>query len=768
MRFLGQTFGTDIIERIRTTLDTGLETTRSGLSRRVCEWLDWRSVTGKPREIDARKALLALENKGLIELPPAQTEPPQSRCDREPPPRYSVEVTGALSDVGEVSLVAVSSKEAELSRLWNGLLDDHHPLGSGPLCGAQQRYLIRSEQFGWLGGLAFSAAAWHLRERDDWIGWSPKTRRANLHKVVANSRFLLLPGVRVAHLASHVLGLAARTVATDWQDRYGYTPVLLESFVDESAHAGTCYRASNWQRLGETAGRGRQDRHYACANGIKAIYVLPLDEGWRQALSHGAQRTLRLPAPPQEEDDWAAHEFGRVDFVDGRLHERTLTLARDFYAQPLAPIPQACGGDLAKTKGAYRFFSNPNVDLDTLLESHIEATAQRMQAHPVVLSVQDTTSLNYNTHSATKELGPINTHADGAQGLKLHDTVAYTPQGVPLGVIDAECWARDPIPTEPTSGASARRAVEETEALRWINSYLQSARVQVLLPETQVVCVADREADIYELFERAQQTPEGPDLLIRANRSRVRRVEADDADDELPLLWEHVGRQPVVGAMQLHIPGKGGRKARTADLVVRHAQVTLRPPRGNKGAPLTVWAVHAIEPAAPPGIEPVEWLLLTTVAVEDFEQAMERLSWYAVRWSIEIFHRTLKSGCRIEDRRLAEADNLQACLALDMVVAWRVLYLTHLGRHTPDVPCSVFFEEEEWQALYAYHHQHAVPPEAPPTLGAAMRMVAKIGGFLGRKGDGDPGATVLWRGLDKLSFITNTFRLFHPVLPSGP
>ena len=210
MRFLGQTFGTDIIERIRTTLDTGVETTRSGLSRRVCEWLDWRSVTGKPREIDARKALLALENKGLIELPPAQTEPPQSRCDREPPPRCSVEVAGALSDVGEVSLVAVSSKEAELSRLWNGLLDDHHPLGSGPLCGAQQRYLIRSEQFGWLGGLAFSAAAWHLRERDDWIGWSPKTRRANLHKVVANSRFLLLPGVRVPHLASHVLGLAAQ------------------------------------------------------------------------------------------------------------------------------------------------------------------------------------------------------------------------------------------------------------------------------------------------------------------------------------------------------------------------------------------------------------------------------------------------------------------------------------------------------------------------------------------------------------------------------
>ena len=139
------------------------------------------------------------------------------------------------------------------------------------LCGARQRYLIRSEQHGWLGGLAFSAAAWHLRDRGKWIGWSPITRRDNLHKVVSNSRFLLLPEVRVPHLASHVLGLAARSVVDDWPRRYGYTPVLLESFIDENDYAGTCYRASNWQRVGETSGRGRQDRHNACAAGRKSI-----------------------------------------------------------------------------------------------------------------------------------------------------------------------------------------------------------------------------------------------------------------------------------------------------------------------------------------------------------------------------------------------------------------------------------------------------------------------------------------------------------------
>jgi hypothetical protein len=405
------------------------------------------------------------------------------------------------------------------------------------------------------------------------------------------------------------------------------------------------------------------------------------------------------------------------------------------------------------------------VDLDTLLASHIEATAQRMQAHPVVLAVQDTTSLNYQTHPATGGLGPINTHADGAQGLKLHDTLAFTPSGVPLGVMDAECWAREPIPDEPEAGARPRGGVEETEALRWLTSYLQSARLQALVPETRVVSVADREADIYELFEQAQQTPQGPDLLIRANRSRVRRV--DTGEEALPRLWDHVAAQPQAGTLELHIPGQGGRKARTAELVVRHAQVTLPPPRGKQGRKLTLWAVHAVEPTPPPDTEAVEWLLLTTVAVEDFAQACERLRWYAVRWSIEIFHRTLKSGCRIEDRRLAEAGHLQACLALDMIVAWRVLYLTRLGRETPDLPCDVFFEEEEWKALCAYHHKSATPPEAPPTLGEAMGMVAKIGGFLGRKGDGSPGATVLWRGLDKLSFLAELFRIFH-AQPCGP
>jgi len=642
------------------------------------------------------------------------------------------------------------------------------------LCGAQQRYLIRSPVVGWLGALGFSAAAWQLAARDEWIGWCAHARRAQLGRVVANSRFLILPSIEVANLGSHVLALAARRLPLDWSRRYGEAPVLLETFVDESRFAGTVYKAANWQRLGETRGRGRQDRDNRAALAVKAIYVLPLQPEWRTLLCRRPAPVLRL-SPPTTLDarmdaggdtGWAEQEFGRVDFPDARLRPRLLSLAAAFAAQPTAPIPVALQGNASDTKAAYRFFNNPQVDLQTLLQPHFEATAARIAEQPVVLTAQDTTSLNYDAHPATRDVGPINTHADGAQGLKLHDTLALTPEGVPLGLIDIQVWARDAQQTDQAAQRK-RRPIEDKESQRWLDSFRRTAAFQRLCPDTRLVSVADREADIYELFQEATQDPDGPDLLVRANRATQRRVDGDD-NEQTPL-WNYLPTCPLLGHCDLAIPGRGGRKARVATLEIRCAAIQLHPPKRLKGAPaLALWAVHAIEPKPPAGAEAVEWLLLTTVATVTLEDALERLRWYAVRWNIEVFHRTLKSGCRIEDRRLNSAAGLQACLAIDLVVAWRVMWLSKLGRETPDVPCSVFFEQAEWQALHCHHHRSPNPPETPPTLGEAMHMVAKLGGFLGRQCDGNPGATALWRGLARLSDITDTFAIFHPSIPAGP
>lgn len=775
MRLFGQEFDPSTLARIRGAIAEDASLSRSELSRRVCEWLDWRGPDGRPRQLSSRKALRALDEQGLICLPASFQAPPKagesSAADRWTAPVFQ----GALRELGPVELVAVAGRDP-LAGVWRQMMDTHHPLGAGPLCGAQQRYLIHGQNAGWVGALAFSAAAWHLRPRDEWIEWDAHGRRANLHRVVANSRFLILHSVEVPNLGSHVLRLAAQRVVEDWPRRYGYAPVLLETFVDESRFAGTVYKAANWKRLGQTQGRGRQDRDNQAAVGVKAIYALPLCKDWREILWELPARRLRLPppvppeaasaeSPPQAGSSWAEHEFGRADLPDGRLRKRLVALAEAFLKRPLDPIPVVCQGDASQAQAAYRFFRNPQVNLETLLHSHYEAAAGRIAAQPRVLVAQDTTSLNYDRHRATRGLGPINTRADGAQGLKLHDSLALTPEGMPLGLVDIQLWAREPHTDEPEA-KDPRRPIEEKESHRWLHSFRRTAEVQRLCPQTHLISIADREADLYELFQEAVRDPAGPDLLIRASRTTQRQV----ADEEgLQPLWGYIPAQPVAGGSALAIPGRGGRPPRVAQLAIRFAPIQLSPPkRLQDEAAIPLWAIHAAEREPPPDAEPVEWLLLTTVPTTTLEEAHERLDWYAARWNIEVFHRTLKSGCRIEDRRLADADGLEACLALDLVVAWRVMYLAKLGRETPDVPCTVFFEEAEWKALVCYHQRTQVPPETPPSIGEAMRMVAKIGGFLGRKADGDPGATVLWRGLDKLAYITDTFLVFHPAMPSGP
>jgi hypothetical protein len=762
MRLFGQTFTTAILERVRAAAaEPGV--TRSALSRRVCEWLNWRGANGKPQEVSSRKALVELQRRGLLTLPEAQQTPPQGRAAGAPEPFEAPIFAGPLAALGAVELVAVEGRA--LAGLYHAMMQRYHPLGGGPLCGAQQRYLIRSPVVGWLGALAFSAAAWQIAARDDWIGWCAHARRANLTRVVANSRFLLLPTVAVPNLGSHVLALAAARVRTDWPPHYGYAPLLLETFVDERQFAGTVYKAANWQRLGESAGRGRQDRANCAEAGVKALYVLPLQRDWRAQLCQRPAPQLRLAPAVDPAAAWTEQEFGQVDFPDGRLRPRLLQLAQAFGEHPTAPISVALNGAASATKAAYRFFHNPQVDLQTLLHPHYEATAGRIREHPLVLVAQDTTSLNYDAHAATHELGPINTRADGAQGLKLHDSLALTPEGVPLGLIDIQVWARDP---QQMGQAKQRkeRPIAEKESQRWLTSLQRTAEVQRLCPHTRLVNIADREADIYELFAAAVHNPAGPDLLVRASRTTQRQIAAAD---EHNLLWEVLPAQPVLGGCTLRIPARGGRKARRATLQIRCAPIQLRPPKRLSGAPLLgLWAIHAVEVDAPADSEPVEWLLLTTVPTRSLDEAIERLGWYSARWNIEVFHRTLKSGCRIEDRRLGDAASLQACLSIDLVVAWRVMYLTKLGRETPDLPCSVFFEEAEWKALVCHQQHSPNPPETPPTLGEAMRLVAKLGGFLRRKGDGHPGATVLWRGLNRLADITDTFCIFHPSIPSGP
>jgi hypothetical protein len=760
MRVCGLEFRSDTIHLIRETLDETPSISRRSLAHRVCERMDWRAANGRPKEAVCRKALAVLDGNGLLDLPKsdrASGYEPSPKL-RQPVLLQSVHVDCALDELGHIEIEMIASRYSKSSRTWNDLMDSHHYLGSGPLCGAQLRYLIHSSVCGYLGAVSFSSPAWALRKRDEFIGWTEAARRSNLQRVVCNSRFLIVPTVRVPNLASHILGQCARQIGNDWMARYGIEPVLLETFVDGKRFSGASYRAANWIHVGQTSGRRGAQRE--AGGWAKEIFLYPLCDDWQQVLC--TEPEMRLGEKPHDTDygDWVEEEFATVELFDPRLKRRLFGMVRDFYGQPQASIPQACGSQ-AKTKAAYRFFDNKRVTMDRVLRAHTESSVERIRAHEVVLAVQDTTTLNYSTHRATEDLGPISTKKSDAVGLVVHDTMAFSPEGTPLGLLDVQCWARDP----QDRGKKYRRKqlpIEQKESMKWLRSYRVVSQVQQLCPRTMLVSVGDRESDIYELFLETLHNPRGPNLLVRCERTR-NRISGHE------YLWEKMANQPVSGIQVVHVPRRGCQLARDARLEVRHAEVKLKPPSGKGYPPITVWMVYAREVDYPLAVaSPLEWMLLTTVEVSSLAQACERLSWYARRWGIEVYHRTLKSGCRIEDRQLETADGLEACLALDMVVAWRIYHLTMLGRQVPDLPCTIFFDEAEWKALYILANQTTDLPATEPTLREAVRMVASLGGFLGRKGDGEPGTTTLWRGLQRLESGVAVYRLLLPHLRSGP
>ncbi|MCR4292312.1 MAG: IS4 family transposase [Candidatus Kuenenia sp.] len=762
MRICGKEISDENISQIREIIAENWQKSRTQLSRQICEALEWRGPNGRLKDASCRVVLLRLHHKGIIQLPEAQKRPcsgvPKGRDRKQ---EFEVEgVECELSELGEIRIIKVPGRYSKLYRVWKELMDRYHYLGSGPLCGYQIKYLIESERYGYVGGFAFSSAAWRLEARERWIGWDESRRQENLSKVVCNSRFLIVPWVQVKNLASQVLSGCIRRLREDWYERYKIKPVLLETFIEQKRFRGSSYRASNWVHIGSTKGRGRQDRGNEYGESIKDIYMYPLDKDFRKELCKGMPEKV---ISKEEEVDWAEEEFSGAELGDERRVERLITIARDFYARPQSNIPQACGSR-AKTKAAYRFLESKSTTMEKIHKSHYEATVNRIGKESVVLAVQDTTTLNYSTHPATADLGLIGSKVDGFVGLIVHDTMAFNVEGTPLGVIDVQCWARDPADFGKKH-LRHKLSIEQKESNKWLKSFHVAAEVQRRCAETTVVSVGDREADIYELFHLALKEAENPKLLVRAEHNRL-------LADGQGQLYEYLRTKEVSGVQTVRVPRKQSRPVREAKLEIRFGEVTLEPPRSKKElGELSIWTVYARETEVPDGVEGLEWMLMTTCEVKTFEQAVEKLQWYCLRWGIEIYHRVLKSGCRIEQRQLGSAGRIEACLAIDMVVAWRIYHLTKLGREMPNMPCTVFFEDAEWKALVAYKTQNLIPPENPPTLREAIHMVASLGGFLGRKCDGEPGTQTLWLGLQRLDDITEMWKisisalaphLFHP------
>jgi hypothetical protein len=373
------------------------------------------------------------------------------------------------------------------------------------------------------------------------------------------------------------------------------------------------------------------------------------------------------------------------------------------------------------------------------LSPHREATLQRVGQHPVVLCVEDTSELDFTSKSKVKGLGPLN--YDGTRGLHIHPMLAITPERLCLGVLELWRWVRD---ADDHGGKDRQhrlaRSLEEKESLRWVEGYKKVAELQRQVGETRLVYVADRDSDLFELFEAAAAGP--AHWLIRAAQDRALKGGG--------LIWDKVGESPSLGQIAFDLPAGRGRRARRVEQSLHVLRVLLRPPYrpDKKLAPVAVTAILAREENPPPGEDPIEWLLLSSLAVESFEEACEKVQWYLCRWQIEVFFRILKSGCKVEQLQLQSRERIEAALALYLIVAWRVLYLTQLGRVVPDLSCEVAFSAQEWQAVYIVIKRQN-PPSQPPRLLEILTLVARLGGFLARKGDGPPGPKAIWIGLGR-------------------
>jgi hypothetical protein len=477
---------------------------------------------------------------------------------------------------------------------------------------------------------------------------------------------------------------------------------------------------------------------------------------------------------------WVREEVASADLKDKRLNQRLMQIVSDMAERPVASIPAACGG-YAETVAAYRFFDNEKVMYQNVLEPHVAATRRRIADQEVVLLVQDTTELDLTRpQQQVVGAGPMDSMA--RRGAYLHLLEAFTADGTPLGAVAAEIWTRDEkYFSQPQQEKRKKRKalpIEEKESYRWLECLRQTRELAQEFPDVLCVCVGDSEADIYHLF--AEPRGEQPvQWLIRACQERC---VCDETGQSGPTIREEVMSRPVLFTKEITVRGREAktacetrarrtaRKSRTAVVEVRAARVTLRPPaQSDRPLPRVAVNVVLVREADPPaGEEPVEWVLLTTLPIDTVDQVRQIIQYYCVRWMIEVLYRTLKSGCRVEERLFEHIDRLLPCAAVYLIVAWRTLMLVRLGRSCPDMDCECVFEPSEWKSVWMVIHRKA-PPRQPPKLVEMLRLIGQLGGYVHRPGRTDlPGPQTTWLGLQRMRDLAWAWDTFGPGAPKDP
>jgi len=461
---------------------------------------------------------------------------------------------------------------------------------------------------------------------------------------------------------------------------------------------------------------------------------------------------------------WIDAELVGCTLGDKRLRDRLRSLLHQFEGAMGAPLPLACQ-DWANTKAAYRFFSNERFGEDAILAGHFQATASRFAATTgLVLVVQDTTEFSFRW-ARPETIGAIGRASTGRDrngnprtytqcGLLMHSSFVVTTEGLPLGLAAAQFWTRKEF-----KGTNAlkrhvnptRVPIEEKESIRWLSSLEQSAAL--LGDPERCVYLGDRENDIYEFFCAAQKA--GTHFLVRTCVDRL-------AGDGRRTVARVMARVPVAGQHRIKVTAEDG-SVSEAILRLRYKQVHILPPIGKqKRYPaLDLTVIHAREATQPRGRDRINWKLVTDLAVTSPEDAVEKLRWYAQRWKIELFHKILKSGCRVEAARLRTAERLTKLIAVFCILGWRIFWTAMINRTAPDVPPGSALTEAEITVIdRAVRDRPTIP--AGKTLAHYLVKIACLGGYLARARDPPPGNTVMWRGWSRLTDMVLGADLMQP------
>lgn len=443
------------------------------------------------------------------------------------------------------------------------------------------------------------------------------------------------------------------------------------------------------------------------------------------------------------------HYFRKMYIHSTRVLNRFINTLTTLSRSPGASIA-AASANAAEAKAIYRLLQNPELNEENVMDCYRHETLRQMQqtGETVFLCVQDTTGISYVKHEKTVGLGEHNDK--NSKGLLAHTALLMTTSGLPLGLLHQQIWARFPQPKQ----RKVSRPYEEKENYKWTEAARASAAA--VPANIKLVHIGDREADFFEFLHQLQE--EGQSYVVRSVQNRITDVEG-------ARLWDKTRSQPAAGEIRVSIPRDTRRNvaARETTLSVRFASDTVKVPdhlqQKNAGyQPLSCTLIHVREETTPEGLEPIEWYLITNMVIADMEEAAEKVAWYVQRWKIERFHYILKSGCEVEKLQERHADRLKKLILFYSIIAVQIQQLTYLARQQPDTSCTDVMSDEEWKVLYRIAHKTNILPAQPPTLNEAVLALAKLGGFLGRKSDGDPGAKVLWKGLQAFRTVFESYR----------